>query len=173
MIAALYTDGGVIGRNPSSVGGTWAWCQVDENGVLGRWLSGIVEPIAAGLATITNNYTELLAAVEGLEKLPASWDGTVYTDSQVTLYRISKDRAKAKYNGIPAELVARVKTAKERLGAYKVVLLGGHPTRAELAAGVRKDGYPCSQHNVFCDKLCGQQAEYFKLYGKCLPTQSA
>ena len=37
---ALYADGGVIGSNPSSLGGTWAWCGVSASGDRIRTISG-------------------------------------------------------------------------------------------------------------------------------------
>lgn len=35
-VVAVYCDGGVILKNPSEVGGTWAWCAVDAEGQIGR-----------------------------------------------------------------------------------------------------------------------------------------
>lgn len=170
-VTSLYADGGVIGRNPSAVGGTWAWVQVNADGEHVRTGSGIVTPIFHGLDLITNNLTELLAAVLGLESLPTGWVGTVYTDSQVTLYRITRD--KTKWAGIPAVLVERTQAARKPLGAYTVVLLGGHPTKAELAAGVRRDGFPCSPHNVWCDKACGVEGRNYLASLAAQPTAGA
>jgi hypothetical protein len=45
-----------------------------------------------------------------------------------------------------------------RLGTVVPVLLDGHPTQAQLAAGVGKRGHPVSAHNVACDRACTAQA---------------
>lgn len=156
----LYADGGVIGRNPSAHGGTWAWCLVSGLDRV-REASGTVTPAEIGLPLVTNNLTELLAAVTGLEAMPDGWGGTLYTDSKITLLRVSKTKRQAKLNGIPDALRARLQAVKDRLGGYKVVLLGGHPSRGELLDGRRKDGMPVSIHNVHCDSLCGREARLF------------
>lgn len=153
-IAHIFTDGGVIGRNPSDTGGVWAWVQVSrENARLGFAL-GAVTPAEAGLAKVSNNLTELLAAVEAMEALPAGWNGTIHTDSHCTLRRLVNDRASMK--GIPAWLQDRLKAARGRLGGFQVRLLGGHPDDAELGRGARADGARVSSHNVYVDTLCAQ-----------------
>lgn len=163
-----YCDGGVIGRNPSPEGGTWSWCHVGPVEPHGEQIvsheGGTVTPADIGLGTITNNLTELLAAVECLEALPDGWTGTLYTDSLVTLRRVHPGTKKPKYNGIPSGLVERVATQKKRLGAYKVVLLGGHPTREDLARGRRDNasGPPVSRWNVWCDERCKSLASRFR-----------
>lgn len=160
----IFTDGGVILKNPSTHGGTWAFCWVDADCTGERTLerSGRVTPAGIGLPTVTNNVTELLAAVEGLESAPDGWAGTLYTDSLVTLRRVEQTERQAKLNGVPEALCVRLAAVKSRLGAYSVVLLGGHPTRAELLEGKRRDGLPCSPHNVWCDLACGREAERFR-----------
>ena len=66
--AQIFCDGGVIGPNPSPIGGTWAWCWVHDD-VMIKHEYGVVEPCDLGLTKITNNHTELLAAVRALESL--------------------------------------------------------------------------------------------------------
>jgi ribonuclease HI len=164
LTASLYTDGGCIGKNPSALGGTWAWCTVEHMGGRLRYRSGHVTPPDVGLDRVTNNYTELLAAVQGLESLPDGWDGDVYTDSIITLYRVQQCLPhwnKAKMKGIPLDLQERLGKVKARLGDYARHLLGGHPTRADLIRGVKPNGMPCSIHNVFCDSLCVEQSRAF------------
>ncbi len=164
VIASLYCDGGVIERNPSPFGGTWAWCMVGEDGSRIGHGSGICVR-EDNAPAITNNLTELIAAVVGMELLPEGWAGRIYTDSIVTLYRIERrepGRPKAKMAGIPLWLVDRLEVARAKLGAYEVHLLGGHPSRAELATGRKaKSGLPCSIHNVLCDKLCAEESARF------------
>lgn len=153
----LYTDGGVIGRNPSPHGGTVAFCVVRGEERLCH-AQGVITPHEAQLPAVTNNLTELLAAVMALETMPDGWDGVLHTDSQVTKYRLE---GSPKLNGIPDWLRDRLAAALARMGEFSVRLLGGHPTKMELAAGQRWDGLPCSPHNVFCDKLCGIEAKAF------------
>lgn len=156
MIEQAYADGGVAGVNPSAIGGTWAWVHV-SGGVAVREASGAVTPAQAGLPRITNNLTELLACLHCLEALPDGWDGTLYTDSNVTRCRLVNDDPGMA--GIPEDMQARAWDARLRLGRFKVVLLDGHPTQAQLASGVGKRGNPCSPWNVRADRLCGIEAK--------------
>jgi ribonuclease HI len=157
---ALFADGGVIGANPSAIGGTWAWRWVCETRVLVQH-SGVITPRQADLPAITNNLTEMLALVRGLQTLPDAWVGTVYSDSQITLGRIFQGW---KWKNIPLWLHHDYQQARGRLVNWDqigFVLLQGHPTRAELAAGVGSRGYPVSEHNVWADKACGERAAEF------------
>ena len=150
---ALYADGGVIGQNPSPIGGTWAWCMVGADGTRTRHAYGYVTPADLDTPTVSNNHTELLALVLGLEALPAGWAGTVYSDSWVSLQRVF---LAAKLANVPPWLVDRLQTL-QKSGALKQMtytLLDGHPTRAELAAGIGKRGHGVSIHNVWCDQQC-------------------
>lgn len=170
---ALFADGGIIGRNPSSIGGTWAWCLVDATGQRIATDSGFVltgegevahRPEDAEAWTgevVTNNVTELVALVRGLEALPTTWRGAVCSDSQITLGRLFSAWA---WNGIPDAWVERALAAMVRFaeGALTPVLLQGHPTRTDLAAGIgAKRRLPVSEHNVFVDRLCNEAAERF------------
>jgi ribonuclease HI len=157
---ALFADGGVIGANPSGIGGTWAYCIV-TNGERVNEKSGTITPYEAGLPAITNNLTEMLALVRGLQALPVSWTGTVYSDSQITLGRVFQGW---KWKNIPLWLHHEYQQARACLVSWdkiKWALLQGHPTKAELAAGVGSRGYPVSEHNVWCDKACGLRAAEF------------
>ena len=169
---ALYADGGVIAVNPSPLGGTWAWCLVDAAGERVQTASGVLTAAENG-GPVTNNVTELLALVAGLEALPAGWMGTVYSDSWVSLQRVF---CAAKLNNVPQWLMHRLYAVQRSgmLARMTYVLLDGHPTRAQLAAGVGKRGAPVSEHNVFCDAECGRQARSYlealhELPGATLP----
>lgn len=155
---ALYCDGGVIQKNPSTIGGTWAWCAVDASGnrVFQR---GGVCPSPAGLP-ITNNHMEQIAITLALEAMPEGWSGTVYSDSMVALGRVFKGwRTK----NLPANVSRRSAAAVARLGKIETVLLQGHPTKADLACGIgAKRNLPVSIHNVWCDKECGRQASEYQ-----------
>lgn len=153
---AVYADGGVIQRNPSPIGGTWAWCHVSASGERIRTDSGVILP-RQRLPEITNNLSEYVALVRGLEALPEGWSGAVYSDSQVTLARLF-ERARCK--GLPQVLIRQGAAAVARLdwASISPVLLSGHPTKAELLAGLAKSGRPVSEHNVWCDRECGARA---------------
>lgn len=152
---SIYTDGGVAGKNPSVIGGSWAWIWVDENNIDMEWNCGIVTPKEIGLPAVTNNLTELLAAVEALESVPLCWKGTLYTDSKVTMHRLLGSNALV---GIPQSLRLRLLEVR-RNRKYKAVLIGGHPTKAQLQKGHKSNGIPVSKHNVWCDKTCQKKAE--------------
>ena len=156
----LYCDGGVIGRNPSELGGTWAFCIV-ENNVRKVESSGYITPDMAVTEVITNNLTEMLALLKGLAELPKDWSGTVYSDSQVTLGRAFEGW---KWKNIPMWMHATYQEQRARLVNWdriEYTLLQGHPTRAELSRGIGSRGYPVSIHNQWCDKRCGEMAVKF------------
>lgn len=105
MITALYADGGVVGQNPSKIGGTWAWCHVNEAGERLLTGSGLITPAEAHVPAVTNNLTELLALVAGIESLPWRWAGTIYSDSWVSLQRVF---CEAPLRNVPDWLVKRL-----------------------------------------------------------------
>lgn len=152
----IYCDGGVVGPNPSKVGGTWCWCWVEYGKIL-KYASGIVTPEDLGMDYITNNITELYAALRGLESVPHDWGGVLFSDSKCTLLRITTCR---KWRGVPGWLRDRVRKRREGR-KYATGLLCGHPTRAELASGFGRRGYPVSKFNVFCDKECNRLKRVF------------
>jgi len=154
----IYCDGGVLKVNPSPFGGSWAWCLV-EAGAIVRSASGIILPSECDGGPVSNNVSELRAAVEALESTPRKWGGTLYSDSQVTLGRLFKGWP---LNGVPEELACRVKQFRQDLRDYPLidpVLLQGHPTKADLACGIgHKRGLPVSRWNCWCDERCQQEA---------------
>lgn len=158
MTTSLYCDGGVIGANPSKVGGTWAFCIVDAGE---RIMSGssVFAPTDE-LPAITNNFTEMLALINGLRALPDGWAGTVYSDSQITLGRAFDGW---KWTNIPDWLHREYQVERARLDwkNIKHILVQGHPTKAELAAGIGSRGYPVSEFNVWCDKACGDAGRWY------------
>jgi len=159
---ALYTDGGVIGANPSRIGGTWAYCLVNTAGERIVEASGVITPIQANVVAVTNNVTELLALVYGLERLPMGWTGTVYSDSWVSLQRVF---LAAKLRNVPTWLVQRLQALQKcgKLAEMKYELLDGHPTKAELLAGIGKRGHKVSTHNVWADSACQKAARAARL----------
>jgi ribonuclease HI len=159
---ALFADGGVISKNPSSIGGTWAFRIISKDVVVCE-RSGVITPLQADLPTITNNLTEMLALVRGLQTLclTPKWTGVIYSDSQITLGRVFEGW---KWTGIPAWLHKEYQSARSGLLCWdeiQHVLLSGHPTKAQLEAGTGSGGRPVSIHNVWCDKACGEEAKKF------------
>jgi ribonuclease HI len=156
-VVAIYADGGVIRKNPSDIGGTWAWCGVDADGnrVIER---GGVCPAKPG-QFITNNHMEQIAITLALEAMPEGWTGKVCSDSMIALGRVFKGWRE---KNLPVNVSQRSAAAAARLGKIEAVLLQGHPTKADLERGIgKKRGFPVSIHNVWCDKECGRQAEAF------------
>lgn len=154
---AIYTDGGLIGQNPSPIGGTWAWCAVNKDGVRLVERSGVV--LAPEGRVITNNHTEQIAIVLALEAMPAGWCGELFSDSQVALGRVLWGWAE---KNLPPNISSRSRAAVKRLGIIAGFVLKGHPTRAELSAGVSaKINLPVSEHNVWCDKACRSASQNF------------
>ncbi|MBA4187572.1 MAG: hypothetical protein C0467_06090 [Planctomycetaceae bacterium] len=157
-VIAVYADGGVVKVNPSPHGGTWAYCHVNAAGERVATGAGFVTPAQVGLPTVTNNVTELLALLAALERLPDGWSGNVYSDSLNAIRRMESPKT-AKFKNCPDQFRERAIEVRARLGKLTFTLLGGHPNRKELAEGRRSDGMPVSQHNVWCDKACGEQAK--------------
>lgn len=157
----IFCDGGVIGPNPSPLGGTWAFSWEDES----KQSAGVITPDDLDVAKITNNQTELLAAVKALSSVSEGWKGTLFTDSMITMYRLTTSDS---FKNIPNWL--RLKTLKlRRLLRPKVVLIGGHPTKEELAIGkLKRNGFPTHRLNVWCDEECNRLAKWYKekIYGR-------
>jgi ribonuclease HI len=163
-VAKVYCDGGVMQINPSPLGAAWAWCHTNDKNVVLTEESGLLLP-SKTWPQITNNYAEYVACLRALEALPDDWHGSVYTDSNVTIGRMSKGWAT---EGIPELLVTRARHCLSRLGVIDWYLLDGHPTRAQLREGYGKRGNPVSIHNVWCDEQCSRlMLEYAKtLHGE-------
>lgn len=157
VTAEIFADGGVVAVNPSPTGGMWAYVLVDAAGRRIGEQAGTLTPDEAGLPAITNNVTELLAAVRAMQAVPDGWAGVLWTDSRLTMMRVRRDDPEKKLKGVPGWLKRELTAARARLGEYRVELLGGHPTRIELANGRRRDGKPVSVHNVYVDRLCVEQ----------------
>jgi hypothetical protein len=82
-IVALFADGGLASKNPSPIGGVWAWCGVNANNERIIQRSGFTPPGKKG--TVSNNNSELIALVLALEAMPEGWTGKVCSDSKVAL----------------------------------------------------------------------------------------
>lgn len=163
---AVYADGGVIGHNPSLIGGTWAYCWLDESNVFLAARRGVilaaeedgyccppVDVTKTPVQHVTNNLTEFFALGRALHGLPDGWSGQVYSDSRITLGRFFQAW---KCEGVPATWIGAMRHITDRLGKIEWTLLDGHPTKAQLASGRGKRGNPCSEYNVWCDKACSE-----------------
>lgn len=157
-IIELYCDGGVVGRNPSSLAGTFAWCGVNAKGERVIERGGYV-PAPPG-RPVTNNHTEEIAIVLALEAMPDRWSGLVCSDSMIALGRVFKSW---RTRNLPENIKQRAIAAVARLGKIETRLLQGHPTRKDLAVGIgAKRGFPVSVHNCWCDAECNRQAKKFE-----------
>jgi ribonuclease HI len=179
MIVDLYTDGGVILKNPSPYGGTWAWVGVDAEGNIVREDSGFV-PAPEG-RVVTNNHTEQMAIVKALEAMEAGWTGRVLSDSQLALGRVFLGW---KEKNLPENLKRRTAAVLTRVNVTETVLLKGHPTKKDLEQGYqikrvkyyqsgpfipsvayREERRPVSIYNVRCDELCNLAKRAFDYGG--------
>lgn len=157
-IVAAYCDGGMIGTNPSRIGGTWAFCFIGESGQRIYEKSGYVFPGRYDKDVVTNNHTEFEAMGRMLRALPEKWSGMVYSDSRLTIGRAFRNW---KCKGIPDHIQASMRAAVKRLGNVTPVLVGGHPTKEEMQKGKRADGMPCSTHNDWCDRECQRRGRTY------------
>lgn len=174
----LFADGGVIGKNPSPTGGTWAYCIPEFENAQNNYFG------AAGILTlyyapekiipVTNNQTEMLAILKGFDALPENWIGTIYSDSMVTIGRIKNGKKGLQVGGwewknIPAWMYMRYNYHRKRFLNFKdfqYVQLDGHPTKAQLESGIGKRGNPTHKYNVWCDEKCGEIGKVFLETGK-------
>jgi len=181
-IIRAYSDGGIIGPNPSSAGGTWYYIVTEEEKILDE-CGGVLRPVDLDPKTkppVTNNITELYALCSAII---GSWPGIpgagetriedvkpnahliVHTDSFVSLSRLQN--ADASMENVPEWLVCKVRLAQEHLRrflSFHFVLLQGHPTKSDLEAGIgAKRKLPVSIWNVKCDAGCNRmRLEYEK-----------
>ncbi len=161
-VVSLYADGGVIKKNPSPFGGTWAFCGVNAAGERVIEQGGAV-PTRDQAHPITNNQTEQIAIIKALEAMPEGWTGTIHSDSFTALSRVFEN---ASVRNLPKSIQMRTHAAKARLGKVNWVLMKGHPSQAQLAAGEApssggKRMLPVSAHQVWCDEECGRQSRLF------------
>jgi ribonuclease HI len=156
----VYTDGGVYGRNPSRIGGVWAWCYVKEDSFVTAG-SGYVQPEDIKLPVVTNNMTELYAMLQAFEDLPPGWKGTVVTDSLNTLRRFRESDSQS-FKGVPHELRQRVRDVRRKFPDVGFLLVAGHASQQDLRVGY-KEGLPVSKWNVWCDKQCWKEKDRFRI----------
>lgn len=156
-LVAVYADGGVIKTNPSMIGGTYAWCHVDDIGLHVREAGGVLKygdvlDTSSGTPLkITNNHSEFYALLLCLEQLRKGWSGQVVSDSEVTLGRFFWGWTRS---GIPNDWCQRADAVVARLSKLTPIHVAGHPSKSELRLNRSKKGKPVSIHNVWCDRRC-------------------
>lgn len=161
----IYTDGGLLSRNPSSLGCTCAFVAVEEDRVIEEMAWRIV-PREIGMEDVSSNIAELLAVIFALRWVGTEqpgWAGLLHTDSEVTATRLRRLSCglQPKFTGVPSAVQRWLRHAIGRVGNFGIVEIAGHPTKAELEAGKdKKAGLPVSKWNVRCDKLCNLAKEY-------------
>jgi len=166
-LSFLYVDGGVIKKNPSPIGGTWAIRIIEEKTI--HDAAGVVIPSdfgynrhPSGCEAITNNIAEMLALVMGLRRLPREWIGIICSDSEITIGRATRFW---KWKGIPLDLYNEFGYQRGRLvnwEKFRFIGLSGHPTEDDLKVGFRADTRrPVSRHNVWCDEMCKLMAQNY------------
>ncbi len=153
----LFTDGGTVKKNPSLLGGTWAWCLVSGDEVVTS-ACGVVGPFDLGSNLVTNNDTEAFAAIRGLQfmwdKFQGEWTGEWWTDSKVTLHRLSTSDPL----NLPAWARRRIMSLRKKR-TWTTVLCAGHATKRELEQGFReRNKLPTSVWNNYVDEMCQQAA---------------
>lgn len=114
--------------------------------------SGIITPEQMKLKVITNNISELYAAVKAILSVPKEWDGKIYTDSLITYRRITTSH---KFNGIPNGL-KKLTTKLRTENKYMAKWIKGHPNENDLDNGKNDKGQLVSKYNVLCDDLCNE-----------------
>ena len=167
----LYCDGGVVKQNPSPFGGTWAWVAVEPRRISldGREVNSGDETIAEACGSLTpkqvgpeytaisNNFMELFAAYKALkaiEQIDIPQPGVLWTDSEVTMHRLTNGRS---FAGIPQWLRLEVLSLRRR--GWKIKLVAGHATRKELWEGQTEKGVPTSKWNNWCHNECEKEAK--------------
>jgi ribonuclease HI len=161
-ITAVTADGGCRLKNPSVHGGMWAMRWTDAASRPVRQASGVVTVAEVfPLTTVTNNLTETLALLIGLEAMPDGWTGKGRTDSlnaiRVFLNIGEPKKLKNLRVWLTSDILDRVRRVLERLGKIDFELLSGHPSAADvlrLEAGeavLSERGYPYCIHNHWCD----------------------
>lgn len=158
----LYTDGGVISKNPSPYGGTWAWVLVRDDKEIIRKSGYIIQTeryFPSGV--VTNNQTELFAIIQGLHVLMDDDVVEICSDSNVSLGRVFRGSS---FNNIPTWMMGALSIQQMRLSRwneFSYTLIGGHPQKASLKKGTNAKGQPVSKWNVLCDQMCHDEADNY------------
>lgn len=168
----LFVDGGLIQSNPSLIGGTWAY-RLIHNGEAVRENAGVITLKDSEMPRVSNNLSEMLALLKGLNILPFDWRGTVFSDSKITLGRAFANWHWSKTE-LPDWMLNQLLNQKARLVHWNQIhcaLLDGHPTKAQLQSGFGKRGHRVHEHQKWCDEACTKQANKYKRWLDSLSDQ--
>lgn len=113
-------------------------------------------PDEVELPQITNNTTELLAAMIALENTSVGWSGLLTSDSQCTISRLK--RPDMSMEGVPFKIKVRLQSIMRDRPNVEFKLVAGHPSKKDLARGTKR-GHQVSEHNVECDRICKMYCE--------------
>lgn len=155
-VTTVYADGGCVGKNPSAAGGTWAFALAGSDDEHVIRVSGSFTTEEVGFATVDNNLSETVALLIALEQMPDGWGGLVVSDSLNAIRRVIAPGTQ-KFSLCPQSVIDRCHANRGRLGELSVLLVAGHPSKKQLAAGV-KNGRPVRAHQAWCDRECKRQA---------------
>lgn len=156
----VYTDAGLCVISPSPYGGAYGYCTLHpkENP------DDVLYPTTTHVQTVETkevfrdrekdkvsaNVLELMAVYYALSSLPATWNGKIFTDSQVTWTRLTKLATDEAGNIIyPIQYVLFEKSKKDLPGWLynqmrdilygvgtpihkRIILLAGHPKVADV-----------------------------------------
>lgn len=138
----LYTDGGVIVRNPSIYGGTYAYILVKGSKVIHKQ-SGVFVPSDMKGLIVTNNQTELAAVLLGLQYAQEQELSVneVVSDSKVTLIRVFR---KWSHTNVP-QWMTDIKESLSLTGIY----------------GTFVKGHNGDKFNEMADKMCDTEHRNF------------
>lgn len=163
----VFVDGGLLGRNPSPIGGTYGivYIQIDDTVI--SELSGVIDAETLGYnGFVSNNVSELYALCLGILKITPVHGLEVhfYSDSEITLGRVFCGDA---LNNVPDWLKEMTRNARlhlRKLNLKGYTLLAGHSSIADCAAGWNKaKNLPASKWNTHVDRMCNQaRAKYEK-----------
>lgn len=165
----VFTDGGVIGKNPSQEGGVSAYIVVrDEQPICHKAV--VVSPgIHVSGEVVTNNDTETLAIIGGLRAaMPYAKEGetiNLASDSFVALCRTKNGKpGKAYCERMHLKMQTTLDSMACRANDIRYHLLAGHPEEKgnSLLYGYKnKDGvaWPSSHWNEKCDRMCNAAKE--------------
>lgn len=160
---SLWTDGGLLSRNPSKIGGTWAWVRVNEKLEIENQSSGILLPKhlnteARVYTEVTNSHSEITAIYRGLRELPDDWIGEIVTDSKLCIsWLTQKDRLGERlvWKNCPDWLQERVIQEQNRIYGS-----GGH-LKYRHVDGHQNDSID-HRFNILCDDMCRKEGEDYK-----------
>lgn len=164
-IQSIWTDAGLLSRNPSDKGSVWAGVYVGQGGNVLMTKKGHLL-CNQTLPSITSHVAELYAIIRALDSVPSEWTGEVYSDNETAIGWYFQTY---KVNALPALVLREMLTSRNRLFNFPKIefaVCKSNPTQKELMYKRALDGtdMPVSIYNKMADKICKHHAEYVKLF---------